>query len=855
MTDGREIMREISELEKELKATNNASRMYTLLNKMKNRYKELIIHHPILTATKNLDNMLWKHCFYKTIEDYKKKIKNLSNAIEKQTVGYDEVVTEEQQTLVKLGTYYNKFLCDSMTFYQDLLLTLEENFKTTEASSLKDELIARLRGIHSCLLYLGDLARYAEINNPNKNKNFSVAEKYYKRASQVFPDSGNPHNQLAVLAAYKFTGEIVEAYTVYQYCRSLLVQFPFNTSFDNLKVVFEKNVATFAKMQARVSIGQHKKGVPDFVARYIYLHGLLFTLIPKDGDTNYKSEIHLTNCWNSINGNLPVLLDELETCVANPDLTDELLVRLLAINLFFVHYRRPNGETDDHVLSTKNQRLYTARESAALFILFTIINRLALITCPVGTERPKKIVITLLLPILSVFSNWGIANPVFFSSILRQPDPSTIGELLATPDILRAESRAKSTVRAAFTNLKEFFTKKPRETNESSGSLTLTACNLASLNQANSKSVTIHQKPLREHIELRGYLPLADYYELAFNYQKASDRFGELMLPEDEGMARTRRIDNLIILADSFLVAAGPIVQRQPNESTSPERKHDYKSKNSKRPDSKQRQPKKNRKPRKNNKKPAPRKLDEGQVKEEDSAEEQNDDASQGEDEMAAANFIDDEESIKSNDNPNGTEVRPDSLDEDFVEEIIVFKPQTFTKPAWQGGSSGDLASLTKDRVNESSADNEKFVLEKEYLDFLKDVHEQNMKATEEMNQKNGGGNILGGLFGAGGSGELSTGKTLFEGSFNMWDSSAFMNPQAVAPNLSDILAAQNRGINYHHTESHSPPPGFEHVHSANSLYNEQLSGDASWFEEKKEGLLDGNQLNSYDWLYTSDNM
>ncbi len=56
---------------------------------------------------------------------------------------------------------------------------------------------------------------------------------YYRQSLQLIPDSGNPHNQLAVLATY--TDDDFEA--IYHYFRSLAVSNPFVTAKDNLVVL------------------------------------------------------------------------------------------------------------------------------------------------------------------------------------------------------------------------------------------------------------------------------------------------------------------------------------------------------------------------------------------------------------------------------------------------------------------------------------------------------------------------------------------------------------------------------------------------------------------------------------------
>lgn len=45
-------------------------------------------------------------------------------------------------------------------------------------------------------------ARYREVHSDKPNKNWATAVEYYEDARRLVPDSGNPYNQLAVIATY-----------------------------------------------------------------------------------------------------------------------------------------------------------------------------------------------------------------------------------------------------------------------------------------------------------------------------------------------------------------------------------------------------------------------------------------------------------------------------------------------------------------------------------------------------------------------------------------------------------------------------------------------------------------------------
>jgi protein SMG7 len=113
--------------------------------------------------------------------------------------------------------------------------------------------------IHRCLVFLGDLSRYASQAAPKAativaaptaagssgsaaaataaKAEWSKAVSYYRMAAHVLPRSGNPHNQLAVMAF--MTGEELKA--AYHYARSLCVHVPFMTARENLLQLLQSN--------------------------------------------------------------------------------------------------------------------------------------------------------------------------------------------------------------------------------------------------------------------------------------------------------------------------------------------------------------------------------------------------------------------------------------------------------------------------------------------------------------------------------------------------------------------------------------------------------------------------------------
>jgi hypothetical protein len=233
--------------------------------------------------------------------------------------------------------------------------------------------------------------------------------------------------QLACLATY----ENADCIAVYHYCRAVFSRFPFKEALGNLFRVFAKAATAFEapKQQEQKSLQQHpakkmlrdghrklekhesERGEPaigrvnvctltSFLARFVQLHGLLFNWATamhcscseeQSGEqASWASELVTFSTAhmmpeeeeNTFNGLLKSMLDEFDIQLAAGAFTDELLVRLLAICVFSVHYAVKTEEnllceldlknSDRNPLNTPIRTIY---ESYALQLLYSFVNR------------------------------------------------------------------------------------------------------------------------------------------------------------------------------------------------------------------------------------------------------------------------------------------------------------------------------------------------------------------------------------------------------------------------------------------------------------------------------------------------
>ena len=218
MDDPTEIFKNCVEKEKHLHTLRqnpkiNCNEIALTAEILRNSYRKIILASPNFPKLHNKDiqGSLWKQGFYKRIEEFRSSIQKTIHIIEG-NVDTTVILQEKAKIhLIKLSSSFFNFLTDSLQFYQDFFLELEIQYSTS-STELKEYILSHL---HRISLYMGDLARYKELYSENKTKEYSIAIKYYQRAAELVPSSGNPQNQLAVLAIYSKA----EINAVYHYCR------------------------------------------------------------------------------------------------------------------------------------------------------------------------------------------------------------------------------------------------------------------------------------------------------------------------------------------------------------------------------------------------------------------------------------------------------------------------------------------------------------------------------------------------------------------------------------------------------------------------------------------------------------
>lgn len=223
---------------------------------MRENYEAIILEDHAFSEQHNIEYALWQ-LHYRRIEEFRAHFSAASASLSSTT----SQTGKGPNRVTKIRLQFKTFLSEATGFYHDLILKirskyglpighfseLTENQIVTEKDGKKTvEMKKGLVSCHRCLIYLGDLARYKGLygEGESKSRDYAAASSYYMQAASLWPSSGNPHHQLAILATY--SGD--ELLAVYHYFRSLAVDSPFSTAKDNLIVAFEKNRQSYSQL-------------------------------------------------------------------------------------------------------------------------------------------------------------------------------------------------------------------------------------------------------------------------------------------------------------------------------------------------------------------------------------------------------------------------------------------------------------------------------------------------------------------------------------------------------------------------------------------------------------------------------
>ncbi|XP_042002555.1 protein SMG7-like [Salvia splendens] len=409
---------------------------------MRENYEAILLEDHAFSEQHDIEYALWQ-LHYRRIEELRALFAAAASAGSPEPQNGKGTLRAVPDRLTKIRSQFKTFLSEATGFYHDLMLKIRSKYGLPLGYSSDDpenqipmskdgnkspEGKKGLMSCHRCLIYLGDLARYKSLygEGDSKARDFAAASSYYLQASSMWPSSGNPHHQLAILAGYSND----ELLSIYRYFRSLAVDIPFVTARDNLIIAFEKNRQNYSqilgdgkapsvKMSPARLPGKGKgKGEPRpalkenktvasalkerapnksalfkaFITKFVRLNGILFT----------RTSLEIFPEAFSM-----VKSDLLELLSSGPD--DELnfgsdaaecrlaIIRMIAVLIFTVHNVSREGENQSYADILQRSVLLQNAFTASFEFVGSILERCNHLTDPSSSY---------LLPGIMVFVEW-----------------------------------------------------------------------------------------------------------------------------------------------------------------------------------------------------------------------------------------------------------------------------------------------------------------------------------------------------------------------------------------------------------------------------------------------------------------
>ncbi|KNC87029.1 hypothetical protein SARC_00839 [Sphaeroforma arctica JP610] len=242
------LLAQIAALENEMREVTSqptgtpGDMVHSLLRgQLRQLYTDVLLHNILYASTHDIEQRLWKVCFHKSIDEYRR---------------WCARVKDNAEQLQGVQRAFESFLAMAYGFYYQLVVSLRNRYgvamlgvndydrvgMATYTPRRNDAVEAHVRdagrqAVHRCIVFLGDIARYRELLGSSTRKTYDTARYFYTFATRLDPLSGSPHNQLGVIATY--LGDEMSA--LYHYARSLNCISPFHNSGDNVKALFENN--------------------------------------------------------------------------------------------------------------------------------------------------------------------------------------------------------------------------------------------------------------------------------------------------------------------------------------------------------------------------------------------------------------------------------------------------------------------------------------------------------------------------------------------------------------------------------------------------------------------------------------
>ncbi|KAF5900960.1 protein SMG7 isoform X2, partial [Clarias magur] len=360
-----------------------AAEVWTSRQALQDLYQKMLVTDLEYALDKKVEQDLWNHAFKNQITTLQSQAKNRANP------NRSEVQANLSLFLEAASGFYTQLLQELCTVFNVDLpcrvkssqLGIISNKQCNSSAIVKPQPSSCSYICQHCLVHLGDIARY-------RNQT-SQAESYYRHAAQLVPSNGQPYNQLAILASSK--GDHLT--TIFYYCRSIAVKFPFPAASTNLQKALSKALESRDEVKTKWSVS-------DFIKAFIKFHG----------------HVYLSKSLEKLGALREKLEEQFQRLILQKAFSSQQLVHITVINLFELHHLRDfSNENDDQSFSSDEQISWIQLLGLFMSFLGVMCSRAIL------NKNQEEIMGECPLPAIKVSLDWlRLRSGVFTESAVDQ---------------------------------------------------------------------------------------------------------------------------------------------------------------------------------------------------------------------------------------------------------------------------------------------------------------------------------------------------------------------------------------------------------------------------------------------------
>ncbi|XP_068196457.1 nonsense-mediated mRNA decay factor SMG7 isoform X2 [Antennarius striatus] len=353
-----------------------AAEVWTSRQALQDLYQKMLVTDLEYALDKKVEQDLWNHAFKNQITTLQSQAKNRANP------NRSDVQANLSLFLEAASGFYTQLLQELCTVFN---VDLPCRVKSSQLGIISNKQIGGGAIVtpqpsscsyicQHCLVHLGDIARY-------RNQT-SQAESYYRHAAQLVPSNGQPYNQLAILASSK--GDHLT--TIFYYCRSIAVKFPFPAASTNLQKALSKALESRDEVKTKWSVS-------DFIRAFIKFHG----------------HVYLSKSLDKLDTLREKLEEQFQRLILQKAFSSQQLVHITIINLFELHHLRDLTADGEQSYSGEQQIVWFQQLGLFMSFLGVMFSRALL-----NKNRGEEIMGECPLPAIKVSLDWLKLRPSIF---------------------------------------------------------------------------------------------------------------------------------------------------------------------------------------------------------------------------------------------------------------------------------------------------------------------------------------------------------------------------------------------------------------------------------------------------------